>query len=209
MIKIYLLDFTGAEAEDFSASALPKFISETRNPALRRERFFSYLLLSHAYLEIFEHDMPGIRKNSDGKAFFVGENTEFNISHSENVAAVIISDEGRVGIDVQRVIDRVSAGLKAKVEKEKTDLDFSHAEEPICLKCSHGKLVGAEMLPISEKENMTFFRKWTRREALAKADGRGLSLISEIDPQDFTVLFDRYVFTASGVYSVTAIRERA
>ena len=111
MIKTYLLDFSGAEADDFSASLLPSFIQETKNEILRRERFFSYLLLSYVYCENFGSQMPPIVKDEYGRPYFSGSDVDFNLSHSANLAALVISDEGKVGVDVQKISDNVSEAL--------------------------------------------------------------------------------------------------
>ena len=117
MIKIYLFDFSGAEAENFTTSALPEFILQTKNASLRKERFFSYLLLSYAYRENSRGEMPSIEKDGCGKPKFAGGVMDFSISHTENMAAVIISDEGEVGIDIQKFTSEVSDRLIEKVEK--------------------------------------------------------------------------------------------
>ena len=103
MIKIYITDFNGAEADGKHLSALPDFIKNTKNPALRREREFSYMLLFYAYGNFVSDSgaLPNIERDENGKPYFSDGKIDFNISHDKDIAAVVISDEGSVGIDVQ------------------------------------------------------------------------------------------------------------
>ena len=60
MIKIYLLDFSGAAADGVYRTALPSYIENTQNAVLKKERIFSYILLSYAYEKSFPLPMPNI-----------------------------------------------------------------------------------------------------------------------------------------------------
>ena len=101
MIKVYLLDFSEDGSEILSYSNMPTYVSETKNRELRQQRILSHMLLSYAFNEMFSRSLPPIEKDENGRPFFLGENIDFNISHDGNIVGVIISDEGRVGIDVQ------------------------------------------------------------------------------------------------------------
>lgn len=84
--------------------------------------------------------------------------THFSLSHTEGMVAVAISEAGPVGVDVEAV-DR----------KNVPHTDFSafglSSEET------------AHLAALSEPDRSeTFIDLWTAREAVAKADGRGLSL---------------------------------
>lgn len=208
MIKIYLLDFSGAEAENFPTSALPSFVRETKNDRQRRDRLFSYLLLSYAYSENFREPMPPIEKDEYGRPHFVSGNVDFNISHSGSLASVIISDEGRVGIDIQNTSAKVSERLTEKVAKALVEIPKAEQKkESIFLRAADGKLLPAAPF-FKRGSDIPFFRKWTEQEALCKADGRGLSYFSKIFAEDF-ILISEDLFDIDGdVYAFAAVKEK-
>ena len=78
---------------------------------------------------------------------------DFNISHSGGLVVCAVSTGGRIGVDTERVktLD-MSAFQDYFSEKERQWMQKTASPE------------------------QAFFRLWTRKEALAKADGRGLSL---------------------------------
>ena len=207
MIKIYLLDFSGAEGDNFSTSALPDFVKETKNVSLKKERTFSYLLLSYAYREIFGEPMPEIKRDGHGRPHFVSGGVDFNISHSDSLAALIISDEGKVGVDIQKTSAKVSEALIEKVEKNSPYIPRAKkTENPFYLKVSGGKIIPAAS-PAEICDGVPFFKKWTEREALAKADGRGLSSLSKIYSDNFTLICDKAIDIGTDVYSLSAVIE--
>lgn len=89
---------------------------------------------------------------------------QFNVSHSENLAAIALTHEQPVGIDVE-VID----GTREVLPLARTA--FSPAER-IALSAM-----------TSEQQILAFFRGWTRKEAYLKLLGTGFSL----SPESFTV----------------------
>jgi 4'-phosphopantetheinyl transferase len=82
---------------------------------------------------------------------------EFNLSHSGDLALVAVAWEQRVGVDVERIRDGISAQVIARQY-------FSRSEV-------------AELLALpSDYQEVGFFNCWTRKEAYIKAQGLGLSL---------------------------------
>ena len=230
MIKIYLLDFSGAEAQTESFSALPDFVKNTKNPCLRRQRIFSYMLLFYAYKEytkkknvpapsLYDNDclqkekinspssdknsinrIPKVERDRNGRPYFLDLDIDFNLSHDGEMAALVISDEGRVGIDIQRHIEDVSQKLKDKASEiyenkgiyALLDKDAGLNAEIECLKYSEGEGLSKENADIVELgQSCDFFSLWTCIEAISKADGGGLSLLSGIDFKDGAFSFLR------------------
>ena len=193
MIKIYLLDFSGADANRAYRTALPSsihsYIDKTGNDLLKRERFFSYLLLSYAYEKEFSRALPDIERDGYSRPYFACSCIDFNISHDGEMAAAVLSDEGKVGIDIQLCQAEVSERLIKKTEKiysEKIDCIKKksrelEAEIAILRYSEKGEVTyckGDIIAPLTETD---FFLKWTQIEAISKADGRGVSLFSRID----------------------------
>ena len=208
MIKIYLLDFSEAEGDNFSTSALPDFVKETKNVSLKKERTFSYLLLSYAYREIFGEPMPEIKRDGHGRPHFVSGGIDFNISHSDSLAALIISDEGKVGVDIQKTSVKVSEALIEKVDKTSPYIPMAEkTENPFYLKVSGGKIIPA-VSPAKICDGVPFFKKWTEQEALAKADGRGLCYLSKIFAEDFILISETLLDIGGDVYAFAAVKEK-
>ena len=208
MIKTYLLDFSGAEADDFSASLLPSFIQETKNEILRRERFFSYLLLSYVYCENFGSQMPCIEKDGYGRPYFPGSSIDFNLSHSANLAALVISDEGKVGVDVQKISDNVSAALVEKIKKSFSPIGARESKELVFLSASDGKISVCDDFVVPFDNDASFFIKWTEREALSKADGRGLSYISKVNIENFILISQEFLRVDDSDYVVSVVKQK-
>ena len=135
-----------------SAVARAQFVS-TRT-ALR------LLLASVAADGIDPRDLR-FRYGRHGKPYLPG-GPSFNVSHSTDAVVVAVAEKGRVGVDVERVrpVQRM-AGVAAR--------KFAPAEQ------AWFAAAGADAGADADERNVAFFRIWTRKEAFAKALGRGLA----------------------------------
>lgn len=151
---------------DVKCNSLPNFLS-----AAERKRwngfFFSKdkqlfyqshnalrLILSH-YLS----DKPSeieYELTSYGKPFLKNKSLQFNLSHTDTMAVIAVTEGAEIGVDIEN--------LNREVEYD--DL----AKQFFC-EAEYLKLVQA---PPEEKRN-AFFNCWTRKEAFIKAVGEGLS----------------------------------
>ena len=128
---------------------------------------YGRLLLKHGMLKLgYEDSLELMEKTQYGKPYFPHETFSFNISHSEDyVVCVISTDEKKnIGIDIEKI-------------------------KPIVL--DHYSSV----LTAQEKNNITsdkhFYKYWTRKEAVIKADGRGLQIpLSTIDATQVNIEFE-------------------
>ena len=196
MTRIYLLDYKGAGAEIINRSALPFSVGKTKNENLRRQRIASYMLLSYAYGEMFSDSMPPIERDENGRPFFVGKDIDFNLSHDKDISALVISDEWRVGIDVQclsanvtpRLIDKAD-NLYAKISPFVLNLDgaFDSLQvKTLALFDENGELRFEEVDSFivdevaSFDKTLKFFSRWSLIEAVSKAYGEGISGIKKI-----------------------------
>jgi 4'-phosphopantetheinyl transferase len=87
---------------------------------------------------------------SKGKPYFENQKFWFNLSHSRDIVAIAWSKEGKVGVDVQE-FRSIYPGVKPKIMHE---AELSH--------------------PRNEEESY-FFECWTKKEAVVKMTGEGLS----------------------------------
>lgn len=102
--------------------------------------------------------------NSYGKPALVEEtdnNTlNFNLSHSDGIALYAVTCGRNIGIDIERIRD---------------DLSFWQIARRFF---SEGEISSLEKIPESQRREL-FFQLWTRKEALLKASGEGISLPME------------------------------
>ena len=113
------------------------------------------LILKQLLLEQGFHDtvLEDYRTDEYGRPF-ISDDIDFSISHADNYVMCAVSKTTRVGIDVEKMrdicIDDYSISLS---DKELQDLTNSTN-------------------PISD-----FFSLWTKKEAISKANGKGLAIL--------------------------------
>jgi phosphopantetheine--protein transferase-like protein len=94
-----------------------------------------------------------------------GSEPGFNISHSADLLAIAVCPQGEIGVDVERVNQRMLFEVEAITRRH-----FSAAEQSIVANSPHTARVDE------------FFRLWTLKEATVKAMGAGFSIpLDEID----------------------------
>jgi 4'-phosphopantetheinyl transferase len=97
-----------------------------------------------------------------GKPCLKGEpsrGVQFNISHSGDMVAISVSRGRRVGIDIEKIRDDISAS--------DLSMRFFSDAEIAAVRNSHGRA-----------KPELFLRIWTRKEALLKATGEGIGGLS-------------------------------
>ena len=87
---------------------------------------------------------------------------DFNVSHSRGLVLIAISRAGAVGVDVEFI----DSGFAASGELLEMARDSFYSEEFRKIEC----------MATDRERLLQFYRAWTRKEAVAKADGRGLAL---------------------------------
>lgn len=90
---------------------------------------------------------------NDHRRPLIGPEFDFNISHSGNLVACALSQHTKIGLDIEKIKPYRDSHLHA----------FFNEEE--------------RLLIAEAKDSLdTFYDLWTRKEAVLKADGRGLTL---------------------------------
>lgn len=97
------------------------------------------------------------------KPFLIDSHIKFNISHAGEVVVCVLSDSNDVGIDVEIVNDINITDFESQMTTEERN-HIRQAKNP----------------------KSAFFDFWTKKEAVIKANGKGLS----IQLQDFQVVDD-------------------
>ncbi len=96
--------------------------------------------------------------NEHGKPTFAEDeiNLHFNVAHSESVALIAITRVGPVGVDIEAI--RSISNIERLARRWFSDEDYQYI-----------------MHADTSNQDARFFRLWTRKEALLKAWGVGLS----------------------------------
>lgn len=105
------------------------------------------LALSH-YNETNSYDCLDIKYNDYGKPYIEGFPFSFNISHSSNIVICGFSDEGEIGVDIEEI--------------RNVDIEEYHQV-----------LNPSEYQMLKSGQTEDFFRLWTIKEAVMKAEGKG------------------------------------
>ncbi|WP_435261631.1 4'-phosphopantetheinyl transferase family protein [Tenacibaculum sp. nBUS_03] len=135
---------------------LPKAMQERLSKFRRWQDAYTYLygklLLKKSMLQFgYDYSLESIKTTEHGKPYFENSSFSFNISHSEEYVVCAISNDEKVnlGIDIEKVKPIKIDGFSAVFSpEEKKEID------------SYNK----------------FYTCWTRKEAIVKADGRGLTI---------------------------------
>lgn len=139
-----------------AVSSLPDDMQEKIEKFRRWQDAHSFLygrlLLKEGMLKLgYQDSLAVMKKNEYGKPYFSYDSFSFNISHSEDYVVCVISTDEKenIGIDIEKI-------KTINIE------DYSSVLTPV------------------EKNDITsdqhFYKYWTRKEAVIKADGRGLQI---------------------------------
>lgn len=165
----FLLD--SSEAEDFEALLSLEELEKASRFRFQqdRERFVKSHALLRCVLSFYSKIEPeklAFGYGTHGKPFLsnpIEKPMNFNLSHSHNLVCCAITESGKIGMDIEHICP---------------EFDFGAAME-IFFKESEIRAI--KSLP-ENLQAQTFFRIWTRKEALGKALGVGLS--QEITPEE-------------------------
>jgi len=95
--------------------------------------------------------------NQYGKPKLTNHKLEFNLSHTGDFALIAVTQEHKVGVDVEHI--RSNAGIEGITKRFFSQNEIS------------------ELMALPSNQRVTgFFNCWTRKEAYIKAQGLGLSL---------------------------------
>lgn len=110
------------------------------------------LILKNELNQLFNIQDPDIQFSQYGKPFVQkNEKVNFNISHSANIVVVAISDTNTIGIDIEH-IDALQIN---SFKNQFTPYEWTE-------------------ITTSPNPTHTFYCKWTQKEAILKAIGKGL-----------------------------------
>lgn len=144
---------TFAEKVELLPHDQQKQISKLRRWENAHASLFGRLLLKRGLTDIGSAaSLNDIKCNDYGKPYFENSSIVFNITHSENFVACIVSD------------DTSSIGIDAEVVKVRDTTDFKDLWNK------------DEWADIQRNDIAVFYRYWTCKEAVVKAIGKGLDI---------------------------------
>lgn len=128
----------------------------------------------------FTNENIVLERDANGKPYLKNELVHFNISHSESLVAVAVSDRD-VGVDLEKIRD---------VNVKLVDRYFTKKER--------------EYISVNLPDWQTrFFEVWTKKEAILKMSGVGLRVkLNELETEDCTTVktfnLDGFVLSVCG-----------
>ena len=149
----------------------------------------AYAMLDTLYRAKFNTPTPIIEKNEYGKPYFVDGSCHFSISHGKGLCAVLLTDEGECGVDIEpeieenraKKIDTRFLSDRLPVRPLKRDIELRHeltgganTQEP-----KPSGEVEIQELEVGGAEGLTTTAKWTVLEAVLKMSGEGFAAFSK------------------------------
>ncbi len=124
-------------------------IKKKKRPSKKLSSLAAYLLLQKVIKKQFAVSLEDIKYKDSGKPYFENKNIFFSLSHSQNKIVVAISDESRLGIDIEqeRELD-INNSLFAFFSEVETEAILQQSQPLQTLLCY-----------------------WSKKEALVKAVG--------------------------------------
>ena len=160
MIKIFYSSFANKLDDVVFSSYLELLPLDLRNRILRYRRWedaqaslYGKLLLRVAFEEFgMSTDLDNLKFTEYGRPYIDG-NFDFNISHSGSYVVCAVGIERKIGIDVEKVL-------------------------PISINDLNNVFHYKEWENITRSANpyLTFYYYWTAKEAVCKAEGKGLGI---------------------------------
>ena len=159
-----------------------EYIDGGKNELHKAERRLSYITLLCALKSFYDIDAPDIAINEHGKPYIKDCDVYFNISHSNGVAVVSLSDEGEIGIDLQHQIEPERADRL----KERFFQDLEVKNESVGAEYYYCNLSDeeAEICSISlsdfKADTEDYSVKWVSAESIMKLTGRGFADVDNV-----------------------------
>jgi 4'-phosphopantetheinyl transferase len=137
------------------------------------------LLLNHALRKINKnYSVESLKYNKYGKPFFNNSEIKFNISHSSEIVVCVVSEKYDVGIDVEVINDIDIQDFESQMTKNEL-----------------------ENVMLREDIKEAFFDYWTQKEAVIKANGKGLSIpLNSFEITDYYTKIDKEDFFLKEIF---------
>ena len=154
-----------------------EYIDRAKNDTIREERYAAYSTLLYSLKCLYGVENPKIMREKDGKPRIISHDIFFNISHSDGLVAVSLSDKCDVGVDLQSEIspereERLSARFLSGFSPLPCPLEIEY------LYLENGRFFTLD-LPMARDDKFT--EKWTSFESVLKLYGNGFGAASNAE----------------------------
>lgn len=156
---------------------IKEYVKSAGNANVRVERQAAYNLLFSALCHFFKVENPKIHRDTKGKPSLTDQNIYFNISHSDGLVLVTLSDEYDVGCDIQCEPEKEN---QAALEKRflKGTLPCSTSLDINYFLATEGRIYEVDFESATED---SFTDKWVKLESIMKLSGEGFSALPNIE----------------------------
>lgn len=168
-VHISFIEISGSENDNKTFTKLALSLPRPLQAKIGRKKLMKHRVMRAAGWLLLQHQLiqdgydanllVEVQTTDFGEPFIAGA-YNFSLSYSGKIAVCAVADVDRLGVDVEVVRD---------IEIAEFSRYFSDSEWSIITR--------------SKNPEKAFFRYWTKKESVLKADGRGLS----VDPIDVTV----------------------
>ena len=159
MIKVFIFDQRLYQPSEFKfGDAEEQRLNAIKNPKRRLESASALAALSILTKQYSSSPSLDVLRDENGKPFFKDADIPFSLAHSGDISIAAICDEKdkSIGVDVEKILERQNCLQFA-------ERFFNETEKSEFAK--------------SNFSLNSFFRLWTRKEAVAKMTGLGVSEI--------------------------------
>lgn len=183
-------------------------VAGTKNKALAHKRAGAYITLYNTLRHFLERDEIILSKTESGKPCLLNKardaeiNVKISLSHCDTLAAVSVSDEGEVGVDIE---EKISEEREKRLSERFFESQSRVKERisPIYLLATLTEDMTSIFAEIPEaklqiSDTSDFSTRWTLSEALMKCDGRGFAAIGEVERLKEISSADTRSFTYKG-----------
>ena len=156
---------------------ISEYIDRAKNDTIREERYSAYSTLLYSLKCLYGVENPKITREKDGKPRIISHDIFFNISHSDGLVTVSLSDKCDVGVDLQSEIspereERLSARFLSGFSPLPCSLEIEY------LYLENGRFFTLD-LPMAKGDKFT--ESWTTFESVLKLSGDGFGAASDIE----------------------------
>ena len=156
---------------------ISEYIDRAKNDTIREERLAAYSTLLYSLKCLFGIENPNITREKYGKPRIISHDIFFNISHSDGLVTVSLSDKCDVGVDLQSEIspereERLSARFLSGFSPLPCPLEIEY------LYLENGRFFTLD-LPMAKDDKFT--EKWTSFESVLKLYGNGFGAASDAE----------------------------
>ena len=194
-----------------------EYVNSAKSEKVRAERLAAYSALFTSLDKLFGKRNFALLRTADGKPYLTenGEKSSISISisHSEGLAAVSLSTDGEIGVDIQ---SEIATDVAEKLEKRFFDnvkvtdtslesliyfIELSASGEPVLTPISE-----TDKIKLVDDVGLEFTKKWAFSESVLKCCGTGFlgaANVNELSQNTKTAIYTLLTKTSAYALAIT------